>query len=795
MEKIFWELYRCNTEHEVERVLLKHPSLFENDKNWKPYGGTTGNCATFENQQDEPIPALVEKITNSIDAILMKNCFDFGIDPKSKDAPQSMKEAVDKFYNVKNGEISELGSKDLHDLSNNLQIIASGDEDDVSILIYDNGIGQKHSDFEDTFLSLQKGNKVDIQFVQGKYNVGSTGSVVFCGKKKYQLIGSMSHDDSSKTFGFTLVRRHRLKETDMAKVTWYEYFCPDNQIPNFSLVGGDFGLYNNKEFVHGSLVKLYSYEMPKGSRGDVSTDLYRDLNQYLYDLPIPIRVMETRKKYKAQNVSKPIRGNRARIATDRNENVEFNTSLELSVSIDGVSFALPVTVVVFKSHVDHREFIKKKSLIFTVNGQIHYSESVSYISQELNFSLIKKDVLINVNCTHIPASVRQDFLMANRINVRKAEAYYKIKDALTASLKSNEKLKEINQSRKDELIRNSKNDKELLKTLMSSLPQDKELYRLLKKTGDFNFIKNFGSRFYGSKTENKQERPKLERFPSIFKISPSLKGKTYKTIPLNGKGYVEIETNVQNDYLFRPVEKGILRIEVLQKRPSSQVPIINPGGAPPRDVSDIVDIDRAGPEEGKIKLTIKPTEKARAGDEISIKASLSSFGNESLECFFDVKIDDKRKSSKKTEKTPPKHSGPNLPSLQKAYEKDHENGVAWAKLGWSGKDVVKIIKGDEDQENIVEAIVVNMDSNTFKNFIVKNKINNTKQLEIITKKYYTSIYFHSLFLYSIFFQMNKDKENDHIKGVDVEDFVASLIKPYSNFLLYESYHQINNITD
>ena len=33
--------------------------------NWKPYGNNPGNFGTFENQQNNPIPALVEKITNS----------------------------------------------------------------------------------------------------------------------------------------------------------------------------------------------------------------------------------------------------------------------------------------------------------------------------------------------------------------------------------------------------------------------------------------------------------------------------------------------------------------------------------------------------------------------------------------------------------------------------------------------------------------------------------------------------------------------------------------------------------
>ena len=127
--------------------------------------------------------------------------------------------------------------------------------------------------------------------------------------------------------------------------------------------------------------------------------------------------------YKLQDVSKIILGNRARIATDRNENVEFQLPFDLSSDL--WDFTVPINVILFKPTVDHREYIKKKSLIFTINGQIHASLGWSYISQELGFQLIKKDMLINVDCTNIPTSIRQDLFMANRTHVKKAKIYDK----------------------------------------------------------------------------------------------------------------------------------------------------------------------------------------------------------------------------------------------------------------------------------------------------------------------------------------------------------------------------------
>ncbi len=138
MEKIFWELYNADSESEVEKIIKKHKA-FQDTENWKPYGGNKGNFGTFESQQNHPVPALIEKITNSIDATLIKECKLKGLDPKSNEAPKSMSEAVELFYGVKNGEIGELTNSERRELAENIQVIATGDKKQPSITIFDMG--------------------------------------------------------------------------------------------------------------------------------------------------------------------------------------------------------------------------------------------------------------------------------------------------------------------------------------------------------------------------------------------------------------------------------------------------------------------------------------------------------------------------------------------------------------------------------------------------------------------------------------------------------------------------------
>ncbi|KPJ62041.1 MAG: hypothetical protein AMS15_05180, partial [Planctomycetes bacterium DG_23] len=185
-KKILFKLTTAAAEDEVKE-LIENNGLF---RNWRPYGGYSANFNTFHNQQQNQVAALIEKPINSIDAILLKECKLKHIDPKSTQAPKTMQQAVEVFFGIKKGDFSEVGQKRRRELSNNIRIIAEGSKEQPNIIIVDNGEGQLPRDFPDTFLSLHRENKIDITFVQGKYNMGGTGVMRFCGRYHYQLIVS-----------------------------------------------------------------------------------------------------------------------------------------------------------------------------------------------------------------------------------------------------------------------------------------------------------------------------------------------------------------------------------------------------------------------------------------------------------------------------------------------------------------------------------------------------------------------------------------------------------------------------
>lgn len=791
-ESLFWQIFNAENEDALHKIVTTD-ILLKNENNWVPYGSRnredTGNFGTFENQQPNPIPALVEKITNSVDTLLLKECRSRGIDPKSEDAPRSMQEAVGTFFGIKNGDFSEIGERGRRDIAENIQIISTGDRESPNLLIYDNGEGQRPDDFADTFLSLHKKNKTDIPFVQGKYNMGSTGAVVFCGQHRYQLIASkiseaLNKSDEKTEFGFTLVRRHPLTEEQEEKFgsSWYEYFVVDDEIPRFPISEIDLGLYE-RNFKTGSIVKLYSYQLPRGSRSIITLDLWRDLNQYLYDSALPILLFENR-DFKGHSPSKILSGNKTRITVDDRDMKEITKTFKIETTKIG---AVDIEVTVFNHDVENKEFVKNKAVVFTLNGQVQGFLTRTFISKQLGFAMLKNSILVRVECSKIRTSFRQDLFMANRHNLKESDSLQHLLDKLIEELKADPDLKQLNQNRKNRILRENKADEDLLKSLLKIVPMDNDLLRLLKKEGNLDFLKN------NSRTDNptngrnshKELSPQIsKRFPSIFnlKLKENDDGKKIKSIPLNGKGILEFETDVEDEYLFRPREKGEFQIQILGIGSNET----DGGTKPPKPkvVEDVFDVSIAGPTNNSIRLTFQPKENLAVGDEIELNARLSSPDGD-LQSIFYVKIvnpQNLKEQPKQKEEAPP-----SLPKPIRVFEKpENADEASWEEYKFTGSDIVKIIPADTDNEEfVVEAIAINMDSFVLKKYLSKNRISSEQQIKYTQNSFFTSIYLHSLFLFGIFDKLSKNQDEDvEFNFDDIEELIPSLMQSYSSFLLY-----------
>lgn len=800
LKTLFQLLYKAGTEQEVDDIFKKFPEYFKNE-NWRPLGNNPSNYSIVKNQQANPIAALIEKITNSIDAILTKKCLEAGIDPKSKDAPRSIKEAIEVFFEKEN----KTWDMDTfrREQAKDIQIIADGTPRNTSVIIYDNGEGQSPDDFENSFLSLVSGNKKNIHFVQGKYNMGGSGALVFCGKKRYQLIASKKFDDSGD-FGFTLVREHPLTKEEQyeSKETWYEYLKIDDQIPRFDIKEEDLKLFDRK-FKTGSLIKMYSYQFPSGYSG-FAQELNQSINEYLFRPALPIYTVDNKQRYPNNKILElDLFGLQRRLEKNDNNYLEDYFSENFENELFGKS---KVTSYVFKSKLKDRdakksrEIIRKRffkndmAVIFTMNGQTHGHFTSEFITRSLQLNLLKSHLLIHVDCTEMNYEFRKELFMASRDRLKDGEETKALRKFLAKELsKKGSVLSEIEKKRKDSISADSGDTKELLKSFTKNLPMDNEIMKLLNQTfkldkaGDQKPKNNHAN----DKKHKEEKAPfKPQRFPTLFNLKINEKeGVKAINIPRGNEKTILFDTDVENHYFDRIEEPGDLNISLVTHK-SNDVKGGDKKGEP-NDVDELFNIHKSSPKEGKIRISLNPKAQVNVGDEIEMKVSLTAPG-EDLEELFWAKItepEEKKEKVKKSDESEPL----GLPEFTLVYkeEKEDKQVTTWDKLEEQsvgmGYDTVMYPLGKGDKE--LERVFINMDSTVFKSFLSKTRNPTEEQLKLAENKYISSVYFHTLFLYTITqnrgYQISKmNKEKNDSDPVEVSEYLKDIFDNfYSTFIL------------
>ena len=791
-KRLLLDLYNADSADSLYQVILSYG--LDTAEYWKPYGGNMNNAGTFENQQSSPENALVEKLTNSIDAILMKECMLKGICPKDKNdsrVPRTINAATKMFFNVDNGKWENIAPAERNRIAQDIQIILTNDRKTPNVTIYDNGEGQNPSDFENTFLSIARGNKNDVPFVQGKYNMGSTGSLVFCGDKhRYQMIISRRNSnlsDSDGLIGFTLVRRHILspEEEPKYKLTWYEYLVINDKIPSVNEAQIDLGL-NKTSFCCGSIVKLYSYQLTHSS--DATLDLWRDINPLLFESALPILIYENR-GYGGHSSTKVMLGNRTRLALDANEHIEFQKSFQINLFNSNI----PIQVYLFNRETKNTEFILGKSVVYTLNGQTQGAEAKSFISQDLGFRNLREYMLVCVDCSQIGTTARQELFMASRDRLKQGKFYTELRQSLIDLLANDTHLKQKEQEYKGRVFRETGEDKDMVQSLFSKLQGNQDIKKMFSgNNGAFSFFTKKVKKPIPSeelrtgKEEKKKEIKKLKRYPTLLKIKGFEKSDEdfIKVIHKGGKGKIILETDVENTFLSRSDDAGSIEITTLDFGKFGS----DGGGYDlPTEDSKKLRVQFSGPCEGEMDVIIEPRDEAEVGDSLKLSIKMiSSAGTQEVVAF--IKIDSEEPKGKEPKEKIVEEPELSLPKLTRVVQfSDDPEQAKWSDYGMTADSIVKT---QINSNGAIDEILINMDSNLVKKLINAKGAN----IERVRNKYISSIYSHLLMVYTTmygYYSRDDIEIEEHIRK-EIQDTLNKAVEfsfhYYASFLLtYEDF--------
>ena len=551
-------LVRAETVKEVEEILKRNNFMNEDEDIWQSFGDEA--ASVIGNQQADPERALVEKIINSIDAVLIREAKNKYGDPCDNQSPQSMAAAIKDFFGVEDVRKAE-GKKQLKQKKpGNICVSVTGEKSVPSISIVDLGEGQQPQKFTATFTRLAKSPKNKIKFVQGKFGMGGTGALRFCGNRSYNLILSKENLNNTQNtmWGVTVFRRLPIKKDE--RTPRYVYLKPKGEILSFHADTLDIypttnGPYTG-EMKAGTFVKLYAYKLKKPTA--VQFDTYRTLNTLVPEIALPVTIFEHRKCF--DNKTAVIDGLRARFLESSGDNKPeegFPSSGSLIISGNKLDFEIFAFQRGEKKKNIKDDYAKADAVIFMNNGQNQGSISKNKFFQSrtfkrANFDYIKDDVLVLLDCTSLPPEVQWQVFIANRETFVDSELLVRnIKKQLVHELTSHEGLELLIKRKRENLLsRGSKEMMNFAKTLLPKILDKTTIHELLNPGGEIPFGPVGPDTGVG-----KQEEFKGKKFPTIFEIQ----GKEKRELAENGKNLIfTFNTDVENDYFSRSRAKGIV---------------------------------------------------------------------------------------------------------------------------------------------------------------------------------------------------------------------------------------------
>ncbi|OFX31056.1 MAG: hypothetical protein A2X08_18320 [Bacteroidetes bacterium GWA2_32_17] len=544
-------LLKCESEEEVIKV-LKKLDYWNNRECWTPYGQISNNRGVVSNQQSSPVAALVEKLVNSIDAILVSECFRKKIDPVSNAAPSNMNQAIELLLGIKGGSIANIDSRSRTPYAERIQLITTGTKTEPNYLIIDDGEGQNPKDFPNTFLSLLRENKTKIPFVQGKFNMGGTGVFQFSGKNSFQLIISKRQIDlpnADNKWGFTIVRR--IEPEANQPYSSYVYLAPNKEILSFDeefiLVNpGQYPYLYSESLVYGTCIKLWNYKL-QGSLKSLSTlNLRWELEKFLPDPAIPIRVKERRSGFRAHTFETTMSGLLS-VISDGPDKIETGLDTGTPLNIPNVG-NVQLRVVLFKEESNVERM--PAGVFFIVNGQLHGELDEHYVSRKTKMDYIAGSLVVLADCTTLPSRVREDLFLASRDRMRLCDEKTALEEAIIEYIKEHPGLKEINIRRRQARMTKG-SEEETLKIIQNLVRSDPTLANLFGKGKDINIP-------IGKLPEPIPYEGK--KFPTFFRIINEPKDGLIKKCPKNRTTKIEFETDAINDYFSRGNDAGRISI-------------------------------------------------------------------------------------------------------------------------------------------------------------------------------------------------------------------------------------------
>jgi len=715
-------LFDKHTEQPVAQTL--HEIESHSNVEWVPLGREPNNYSIVENQQADAMAAFTELVVNSIDAIILRSFFEKFGDDYSGDEYASLDEAAENLVD-----------KD----RDTIEVTANGEQNGpFSLTLYDNGAGQPQDEFEHTFLNVLTPGEIkqEFEFLQGKYGMGSTGVLPFCGERGYKFIASAAYDEPGK-WSWSIIRKNRQK-------TRYEYLVVNGRPPQFT---GEI-----EERDRGTFVKCFNYESERKST--ITKRFRHRLERFVVKSPVPIRLNETRY---GDSYGSPQTEGLLPSLRDKKHLIQGHDRIEHTFDND-ILGTKEIQIFLMKDKDQLSEiglskgvteaFVQgakqtERAILFTYNGQTHGDQGQTFIRRRCNLRRISNDTLAIIDFSDLNDADVVDLFKPSRDRLQNKQPAKVLKDELEDILKSNEMLLEEEDRRRTKDI--EKDTDELEEDILDDiLERNPSLKGYLKEGKKIPTIEKDGDQetdYEGYFYPSKFNLIKKYRSRTDYELWKEENDTYTIRVPSNKTSLQRFELDATNDYLTRDKDPGSIDVSIPSVIKSKSL------------------------KDGILTLRIDPPEAFSPGNSLNLEVTVSpTQGTGSMTQTFEVEIIEPVDSEETQTQTETKGaSGYELPDAH-----------------WIGKD--RWEEHDMDEHSIVRlmpapdgdmTLLINKDSAPYVNFRQRHNLKESG------KKYVKQTYKLGMILYSVgqYIELQQEFDDDpQWEEIDPVDVVETSMK-------------------
>lgn len=454
--KLLMKLVGCRSLPDAKRIVRELERRHRYD--WHPVGNRENNYGII-NIGSDPGYALVERITNAIDAVVELSAV---VEERSGDRypPRSPRQAVEKWHGIRDGRLKNIDSTTRQKLADNVMVrLWDGSRVKTpTVEIRDLGIGLTAALLPGTILGLNEGNKIDKLYLAGAYGQGGSTALAFSpdgalivSRRQPTILDPSEQDAITVTFA-----RYSDLDPSRNKNGRYEYLRrADGSVASFPAT-------LLPEFLAGTAVVHFDLQIPQYS--DKTTQLRGSLRwlleNALFDPVLPLWVEDRRRRFeKTSQQRQTLAGNHSRLAEDKRDRVEHSSSVEVVLDHQAARSVVWVHYWVIREAEDGKRkrpidvYVDPyRPVAYTYFGQTHGTDDQRFVADRIRFPYLAKFLILQVELDGLAPRARRDLLSTTRDRLKQSALYEEMRDKIALALAADPELTKINELRKESLL-------------------------------------------------------------------------------------------------------------------------------------------------------------------------------------------------------------------------------------------------------------------------------------------------------------------------------------------------------